>query len=114
MPLTDETRGILGREQIDRMKPGAMLVNLSRGGVVDEHALAEALREGRLSGAGVDVFEVEPITSDNPLIGLDNVVLTCHVAGVSKEARVRGSNTVGENIRRVLNGEKPLNVVNAV
>jgi phosphoglycerate dehydrogenase-like enzyme len=64
VPLTDETRSIIGKEQIDRMKHGAMLVNLSRGGVVDEHALAEALREGRLEGAGVDVFEVEPISSD--------------------------------------------------
>jgi phosphoglycerate dehydrogenase-like enzyme len=114
VPLTDETRGIMGKEQIDRMKPGAMLVNLSRGGVVDEHALAEALRVGRLSGAGVDVFEVEPINSDNPLIGLDNVILTSHVAGVSKEARVRSSNTVGENIRRILNGENPLNVVTKI
>jgi glyoxylate reductase len=114
VPLTDETRGLIGRDEIRRMKQGAMIVNLSRGGVVDEHTLAEALREGRLSGAGIDVFEDEPLESDHCLIELNNVILTSHVAGVSKEARIRNVTIIGENLKRIINGEKPLNVINEV
>gem|GEM_PF-3688419 len=86
-----------------RMKPGAILLNLARGGVVDE-----AIREGRLSGAGIDVFDGEPIDPQNPLIGLENVMLTPHIAGANNESQARIIAMAADNVARVLVGEKPL------
>ena len=80
-PLTEKTRHLIGEAQLRRMKKTAVLVNTSRGGVIDEAALVRALREGRIAGAGLDVMEVEPIRADHPLLALDNVVLTPHSAG---------------------------------
>jgi phosphoglycerate dehydrogenase-like enzyme len=112
VPLTPETRGIIGREEIASMKKGAILLNLARGGIVDEGALVEALKEGRLSGAGLDVFEDEPQGPDNIFEGVENVMLSPHVSGASKEMLIRAFGICGENIARFFSGEKLENVVN--
>lgn len=114
VPLTPETRHLIDRERIAMMKPGSYLLNLARGEVVDEEALAEALEEGRLAGAGLDVFAEEPVNPSNPLLGSDKVILSPHVAGGTNESRVRMLQVTLENVRRVLSGEKPRFVVNGV
>lgn len=86
-PLTDETRGMIDAEALALMKPTAMLVNTSRGGLIEEDALATALREGEIAGAGLDVLEQEPPPDDHPLLSLDTVVITPHTAWASEEAR---------------------------
>jgi glycerate dehydrogenase len=110
-PLTTETRGLVSRERLAMMKPTAFLINTARGAVVDEAALAQALNEGRLAGAGVDVFTQEPPAPDHPLLGARNCVLTPHVAWATREARERLIDTVAENLRCYREG-KPQNVVN--
>ncbi len=110
-PLTAETRGLVSRERLAMMKPTAFLINTARGAVVDEIALAQALNEGRLAGAGVDVFTQEPPAPDHPLLGAKNCVLTPHVAWATREARERLIDTVAENLRCYRQG-KPQNVVN--
>jgi (S)-sulfolactate dehydrogenase len=102
VPLTQSTRGLLDAGKIARMKRGAILVNTARGGIVDEAALAQALREGRLGGAMLDVFAHEPLTEDNPFSGVPNLVLTPHIAGVTDESNARVSTVTVENVRRVL------------
>ena len=100
-PLTDETHHLLGAQAIPRMKPGAILVNAARGGVVDEAALVAALRQGHLGGAALDVFEAEPLTGEaaERFRGLGNLVLTPHIAGVTDESNVRVSALIAEKIR---------------
>lgn len=112
-PLTPETRGLIGPRELERMKPEALLINTARGGIVDEAALADALRSGRIGGAGVDVLTREPPSSDNPLLAGDipNLILTPHVAWASREARQRMVNQLGENVRAFLQGQ-PRNLVN--
>jgi phosphoglycerate dehydrogenase-like enzyme len=85
----------------------------SRGGVVDYHALVEHLRKGHLSGAGVDVFDPEPIQPYCPLIGLDNVLLTPHIAGATYETKGRGRAITNINMKRVIEGKTPINIVNS-
>lgn len=104
LPLTPQTRGLLGREELARMKPTAILVNTARGGLVDEEALVEALREGRLYGAGLDVFAVEPLPPDHPLTRLENVVLAPHTGALSPEAAQRGVEMAVENLALWLQG----------
>ena len=87
LPLTEKTAGMLDRAALARMKPDAVPVNTSRGGVVDEAALVDALCSGALAAAGLDVFALEPIPADNPLLGLDNVVLTPHVTWYTVDRR---------------------------
>jgi D-3-phosphoglycerate dehydrogenase len=112
-PLTPETRAMIGERTLALLKPGAILVNTSRGPVQDERALFEALARGRLAAAGLDVFEEEPSSLDNPLFNLPNVVVSSHVAGVTREAiRTAGMQVAGEMLR-VLRGEKPDVLVNA-
>jgi D-3-phosphoglycerate dehydrogenase len=111
-PLTPETRGMLGAKNIGLMKPGAIVVNTSRGGVEVEHDLFEALTRGTLAAAGLDVWEQEPTSLDNPMLNLPNVVCSAHVAGVTREAhRVAGLQVASEMLR-VLRGERPDVLVN--
>jgi len=87
-PLTEETKGLINRESIEKMKDGAILINCARGGIVDENALYEALKNGKLYGAGLDVYEKEP-PEESPLFELDNVILTPHIGAATKEAQLR-------------------------
>ena len=114
VPLDRDTRHLLDASAFERMRPGAILVNASRGPVVDEAALIAALEKGQLGGAGLDVFEVEPLPEDSPLRRLDNVFLSPHIAGATEEAEARLLETCGANLRRVLEGLDPFNVVNGV
>lgn len=112
VPLTVETRHLIGRAELARMKPSAILVNTTRGAVVDEAALIDALREGQIAGAGLDVFDPEPPAPDNPLLGFDNVVVTPHVAGGSGSALPRIFAFAWQNIVDVRDGQAPRAVVN--
>lgn len=103
-PLTDETRGILNAAAIARMKPGAIVVNTARGELIDETALAAALRAGRLSGAGLDVFAREPVDPANPLLTLANVVVMPHLAWLTPETLARSMAVAVENCRRLAAG----------
>src|SRR5262245_48827345 len=114
VPLDHDTRGLLGEVELGRMRPGALLINASRGPVVDEAALVRALQSGHLGGAGLDVFEVEPLAADSPLRSLDNVFLTPHTGGLTDEAEARVLAVCAANLRRVLAGLEPFNVVNGV
>jgi len=112
VPLTPETRHMMGAEELASMKETAFLINTSRGPVIDEKALAEALRDGVIAGAGLDVFETEPVSHDSPLLGLDNIVLTPHLASGSIETRTKMATTAATNIVSVLQGRVPPDLVN--
>ncbi len=114
VPLDHETRHLIGAEALRRMKPGAILINASRGPVVDESALIQALDSGKLSGAGLDVFAMEPLAADSPLRSFENVFLSPHAAGLTREAEARVLEVCGANMIRVLDGEEPFNIVNGV
>ena len=114
LPLTANTHHLLGAEALARMKPTAVLVNTSRGAVVDEGALVAALRGGRLAAAGLDVFDVEPVAPDNPLLSLDNVVLTPHVSWYTADTMRRYLIEAVANCRRLRDGQPLANVVNQV
>jgi len=105
--LNAQTRGLINAQRLALMKPDAYLVNTSRGPVVDEKALADALKAGRLAGAGLDVFEVEPMAADSPLLGLPNVVLTPHVASYSEEGDVAHQKRTAEILLQVVKGGLP-------
>lgn len=111
VPLLEENYGLIGERELGLMKPTAVLVNTSRGPVVDEKALIAALKAGKIRGAGLDVFEQEPINKDNPLLKLKNVVLTPHAAGGTYDSWPRRAQFAYENMQRVLRGEKPQSVV---
>ena len=104
VPLTDGTRHIVDAEILAQMKPNAILVNAARGGVVDERALIAVLKAGRISGAALDVFETEPMTSESGRAFGDapNLILTPHIAGITQEANVRVSALTAKNIRKAL------------
>lgn len=108
VPLTDSTRHLIGAGALAAMKPGALLLNAARGGVVDEAALKAALRSGALGGAALDVYEREPLSKEDgeSFAGLDNLVLTPHIGGVSQESNQRVSWLTMENVRQVLEGDK--------
>jgi D-3-phosphoglycerate dehydrogenase len=110
--LNAETRHLIGEAFFKRMKPTAILINTSRGPVVDEAALVKALRDKRLAGAALDVWEHEPVNSDNPLLQMENVIATPHAAYFSSAAVAQIPRRCGEEVARVLTGQRPLNVVN--
>ncbi len=112
VPLNRETRKLIGREELAVMKPTAFLVNISRGDVVDEAALIECLSENRIAGAAIDVFEKEPPDSTNPLFELENIILTPHSGGLTKEAVLRIATDAAQGIIDVLSGKRPRYVVN--
>jgi phosphoglycerate dehydrogenase-like enzyme len=112
LPLTDATAGLLDRDTLSLMKPAAGLVNTSRGGVVDEEALVDALRTGRLAAAGLDVFAVEPVSAGNPLLRLDNVVFTPHVSWYTVDTMRRYLMQAVDNCRRLRDGRALADVVN--
>jgi phosphoglycerate dehydrogenase-like enzyme len=112
LPLTADTDGLIDRAALSSMKPGAVLVNTSRGPIVDEDALADALRDGRLAAAGLDVFGVEPVSPDNPLLRLDNVVLTPHVTWYTVDTMRRYLVEAVANCRRLRDGQPLAHVVN--
>jgi D-3-phosphoglycerate dehydrogenase len=112
-PLLPGTRHLIGAAQLARMKPTAFLINTARGAVVDEKALIEALRAGRIAGAGLDVFETEPLADDSPLRTLPNTILTPHMGAQSPLATERLRRQVGEEVLRALRGELPLHIANA-
>ncbi len=111
-PLTSETRYIMDARRIAQMKPTSILVNVSRGGLVDERALADALQNGRLFGAGIDVFETEPLEKENPLLAAPNTVLSDHTAWYSERSVSVLQINAATEISRVLNGEPPIHWVN--
>ena len=112
IPLTEGTHHMIGEKELSTMKRRAFLINTSRGPVVDEGALYRALRDGVIAGAGLDVFEEEPINPVSPLLKLDNVVLTPHIASASVETRTKMAVTAAENLVSVLQGKEPPNLVN--
>jgi D-3-phosphoglycerate dehydrogenase len=107
LPLTDETRHLIGAEQLARMKPGAILINTSRGGTVDEDELTKALAAGTLRGAGLDVFEQEPPDTADPLFGSGAVVLSPHCGGGTEGAMMRAATESAEAALAVLSGRRP-------
>lgn len=109
-PLTPETANLIRKETLAQMKDGVLLINVSRGPVVNEADLAEALRSGKVAGAGVDVISREPMKSDNPLLTAPNIRMTPHIAWASKEARIRLVQIAAENLKGFLEGN-PVNVV---
>ncbi|MFB3818254.1 MAG: C-terminal binding protein [Candidatus Methylomirabilales bacterium] len=112
VPLSPKTRGILGERELARMKPTAFVINTSRGGLVDEPALAAALQAGRLAGAGLDVVAQEPPAPDHPLRQAPNLILTPHLAFYSREAVVELQTKAAEEVARALRGEPPRSPVN--
>ena len=111
-PLNTETRHFIDAQFLKAMKPSAYLINISRGPIVDENALVNALREGEIAGAGLDVFEEEPLPSDSPLLQMDNVTFTPHSGGRSTAANLEGMKRVGEEAARILRGHWPMSLVN--
>jgi len=112
VPLTTETRHLINASALAKMKRTAILVNTARGGIVEEAALGEAVRDGRIAGAGLDVIEDEPMKADHPLAGLPTILLTPHMAGVTEEAMMRMAQNAAEDVLRVLRGERPKYPVN--
>jgi len=110
LKLTEQSRGLIGRRELELLKPGALLVNTARGAIVDPAALVEALRSGRLSGAGLDVYDVEPLPAGHPLLELENVVLTPHNADQTPEGMELLNEGVADNVIAFLEG-KPQNRV---
>jgi len=110
LPLLKETRALLGKREFSLIKSNTVILNTSRGPIVDEKALVEALTERRIAGAGLDVFEIEPVSTDNPLLSLENVLLTPYTAGHSYEGWFRRARYGWENIQRVAAGQQPLSL----
>ena len=111
-PLTAETRGMIGAAQYALMRPQAYFITTARGGIHDEQALAEALREQRIAGAGLDVWEPEPPPHDHPLLAFDNVIVSPHTAGTTREARQRVGTMAADQLLAILDGARPPRLLN--
>ncbi|MDA0710807.1 MAG: 2-hydroxyacid dehydrogenase, partial [bacterium] len=111
LPLLPQTRNLIGQRELSLMKPTTVLINAARGGLVDEAALVSALREGRIAGAGLDVFEQEPPPVDHPLLFMDNVIAVPHIAAGTRDAYGTKMRAAFANMMRVARGEEPLNQV---
>jgi len=111
IPYTKETHHLINENNLSKFKNEAILINISRGSVIDEPALIEALKKGRLRGAALDVFEDEPLSKDNPLWELDNIIITPHNSWVSEMRNERRYNIIYENLKRFISGERLINVV---
>jgi lactate dehydrogenase-like 2-hydroxyacid dehydrogenase len=112
VPLTAETHHLIGEKELHAMKPTAYLINTSRGSVVDEKALYEALKNRVIAGAALDVHEKEPVEPDDPLIGLDNIILTPHIGSATVETRIAMAVRAATNLSAALRGERPRDLVN--
>ena len=113
LPLSEATRNLIDGRRLGLMKPDALLINTARGGLIDEQALARALRDGTIGGAGIDVLEAEPPPADHPLFGLENVLLSPHNAGVTTQSMKRMGSEAAANIAAVLDGRlDPAVIVN--
>jgi phosphoglycerate dehydrogenase-like enzyme len=112
LPHTPETEGLIGGEELARMKPSATLINVARGAIVDEDALVEALKRGQIAMAGLDVFREEPLPASSPLLGLDNVVLAPHMGGDPRHGHTLDRAAALANILRFFQGDQPLGVIN--
>jgi len=110
IPITEETRGRIGAHELSVMKPDSYLFIMSRGGIVDQDALADALKNGRLAGAGIDATDPEPLPAEHPLWTLPNVLISPHSSGASRQTNERGRAILKENIRRFVAGEPMMNV----
>jgi phosphoglycerate dehydrogenase-like enzyme len=113
VPLIEGTRGLIGARELAAMRNSAIIVNCSRGGIIDEAALAEALKAGRIAGAGIDVFEAEPPPADHPLFALPNVVLSPHVAGVTESGMKGMASACADAIDAIVAGDRPANLLNS-
>ena len=111
-PLTPETRGMIDARRIALMKPGAVIVNVARGPIIDDDALIAALRDQKIGGAALDVFATQPLPPDHPYFGFDNVVITPHMAGITEESMMRMGTGAAAETLRVLAGELPINLRN--
>lgn len=107
-PLTESTRGIINKKSISKMKDGVIIINTSRGGLIVENDLADALKSGKVESAGLDVVSVEPIKEDNPLLAQNNCIITPHIAGMTKESRIRLLDVAIENLKQFIEGN-PIN-----
>ena len=105
VPLTRETHHMIGERELRLMRPGSYIINIGRGGTIDETALLDALKEGRIAGAGLDVFETEPLPADSPFWDLPNVIITAHYAGSTPYYNRRALDIFIENLRRYRSGE---------
>jgi len=112
VPLTDQTRDLVGEAELSLLKPEAILINASRGGVVNETALTKALERNRIAGAGLDVFSEEPVPGDHPLLKLENVILTPHTAALTRECVVRMATEAATCVLDVFAGREPRNIAN--
>ena len=111
-PLTAETRGMIAQRELALMRPSAFLINTARGGIVDEEALAKALENGQIAGAGIDVWAVEPPPPDHPLLRFDNVMATCHTAGITVDSRHNMAHWNAEQLVQIFNGVRPPRLIN--
>jgi Phosphoglycerate dehydrogenase and related dehydrogenases len=111
-PLNDHTRGMVDRDLISKMKPDAMLVNVARGAIIDEAALIDALRNRSIRGAALDVFTTQPLPADSPLLALDNVVVSGHIAGMTHESMLRMGHKTADQVIQLLQGQMPEHLCN--
>ena len=112
VPHSGQTHRLIGERELRLMKPTAMLINTSRGPVVDEAALARALREGWIAGAALDVYEQEPLDRGNPLLGMENVTLVPHIGSATKKSRTEMAELTAKNLLAALRGEAPIHWLN--